>query len=133
MATTSFDSVYRFGMTNIAIGIGATIAQWMAPTGGQIGWLLAPASIGGTFEIYPAALTSAAGTSNAIGTYPYANGTTQTQAVLAGFSGQGFYVGGASGALQANFPIPGPAQFYIGNSSGATVFVKVLSWFGQGI
>lgn len=133
MATTSFDSAFRFGMTNMAVAIGATAAVWMTPAAGQLGWLLSPAAIGGTFELYPAAQGSNSGQSNAIGTYPLFFGTTQTQAALAGFSGQGFYVGGASGALQANFPIPGPAQFYIGNSSGATIFVKVLSWFGQGV
>jgi hypothetical protein len=31
------------------------------------------------------------------------------------------------------FAINGPAPFYIGNSSGATIFVKVMSLFGQGI
>ena len=132
MAISSSDSVFRFGLTNLIVGIGATVAQWMTPIEGQLGWLLSPAAIGGTFEIYPAAKGSNSGISGAIGTYPLWFGTTQTQAALAGFSGQGFYVGGASGAIQVNFPINGPAQFYIGNTSGATIFVKVLSWFGQG-
>lgn len=125
MSVTSFDSVTSFGLTNIAIGIGATVAQWMTPVPGQLGWILAPAAMGGTFEIYPPAIGSSAIAGIGLGF-----GTTQTQAALAGFSGQGFYVG-LTAAIPA-FQINGPAQFYIGNSSGATVLVKVLSLKGQG-
>ncbi len=125
MAITSFDSVTSFGMTNMAVGIGATVAAWMTPVAGQLGWILEPAAMGGTFELYPAAIGSSAIAGIGLGF-----GTTQTQVALAGFSGQGFYVGLTAAIPQ--FVINGPAQFYIGNSSGATIFVKVLSLKGQG-
>ncbi len=122
MTTTSFDSVWTVGVTRMAVGIGATVAAYMQPVPGQVGWVIKTLP-GQTLEIYPSAVGSSILNLNF--------GTTQTQSALAGFSGQGFLLGGSTGAVE-NFRINGPAQFYLGNSSGATLFAYVMLLKGQG-
>ena len=121
--STSYDLIHSIGVTRMAVGIGATIAAFMNPIAGQRGWILQPLAAGSTFELYPPAIGSS---------FPNLFfGTTQPQSVLAGFSAQGFWVGGASNAID-RIQINGPAAFYIGNSSGSTVLVQVMYLKGQG-
>lgn len=122
MATTSFDSVWTIGVTRMFLPIGATAAVWMAPVAGQVGWMIETLP-GQTCEIYPSAVGSSVLNLNF--------GTTQTQAALAGFSAQGFWIGGATGAID-RFYLPGPALFYLGNSSGVSTQIAVMSLKGQG-
>lgn len=124
MATSSYDSVFSFGATIVKVGIGATVATYMQPEPGQIGWMLKYMN-GGTCFLLPCAIGS-----SQIG---MGFGTTQTQAALAGMSGAGYLLGSANGntGVIENLRINGPASFYI-SSAGATSLISVMSFKGQG-
>ena len=116
---TSSDGVYSLGATRVAVPIGATAAIYMQPQAGQVGWMLS-SSNGCTFELYSTGIGSSLLGLNF--------NTTLPLGTLAGFSAQGFMIGGTNAAP---FAIPGPACFYMG-SSGGTAVVSVLFMKGQG-
>lgn len=116
--------VYSFGATQVNVGIGATVATYLQPSAGQIGWMLKYIS-GGTCVILPCAIGSSQIGLNF--------NTTHTQAALAGMSGAGYLLGGPLGntGVIENLVIPGPASFYL-SSGGATSIVAVMAFKGQG-
>lgn len=115
---TSFDSTWSLGATRLQVPTGATLALFIQPQQGQLGWQLKLLS-GGTCEILPTGI----GSSNLNLNF----GTTSSAGTLANQSGQGYMLQPTPEVLKIN----GPASFYL-SSTGATSVVAALLLKGQG-
>jgi hypothetical protein len=118
MATTSFDSCWSVGATRFQVPTGCTLALFIQPQQGQLGWQLKLLT-GGTCEILPTGIGSSILGLNFSTTVPIGN--------LASLSTQGYMLQPTPEVLK----IAGPASFYL-SSTGATSVVAALLFKGQG-
>lgn len=108
MSTSSYDSIFSLGTTNIIVPVGATVAVLIEGIAGQNSTLLKYVS-GGTLSVVGVA-----------------TGVTLTAAELASAVGN-HYVMGTSEVLS----IDGPARFYL-MATGATTTVSAIRGRTQG-
>lgn len=102
MATSSFDSVYSFGSTKIAVPVGATLALLITANAFQSAITLKYFS-GGTLELIGCP-----------------QGTTLTAQNLSDASGQHYLF-----ATNETLNIGGPARFYLSSTSATTVVMAL--------
>lgn len=120
MSTTSYDSIWSVGATQIVVPVGVTLAVFCTPQQGQQAWQF-KCLAGGSCEILPTGI----GTSN----LNYFFGTTTNGGTLVALSGKGYPL--SISAPPETVALNGPASFYL-SSLGVTSVVAALLFKGAG-